>query len=203
MSSRKEKSEDHKELVTCSHCGNKTTHNVLKKVDTSEEVKLSTGEKYDVRGVIALAQCTTCDRVSLYHLWMDDISGDPDENYLETVASLLYPASPRLDTGVPEKVRRNYEEAKKVEKSSPYAFAVLTRKTLEQICIDKKARGRNLKEKIKYLAEQDIVPGNLATMAQTLRFLGNLGAHSSDYEFDEREARAMGEFIVAVIELRQ
>jgi hypothetical protein len=37
-------------------------------------------------------------------------------------------------------------------------------------------------------------------MANTLRFLGNLGAHEIDFDFERQETQAMQDFLVAMLE---
>jgi hypothetical protein len=48
---------------------------------------------------------------------------------------------------------------------------------LEVVCEDRKAKGKNLYEKLKFLADQGQIPSNLVDVAHGLRRLRNIGAH--------------------------
>lgn len=189
---------ERKEVTQCPHCGNTTPHKELNSVKVVDEVEFD-GRSYDYTGWFDLWQCSTCDTPSLYVVTEDDFSGDPTEKYFN-IANRVYPVEKKLDQVVPEKVRNDYLRARKVKKIDSGAFAVLIRGCLERICVEQNASGNSLKKKIDDLAKRDIIPKNLASMAETLRFLGNLGAHATDYEFGWQEVDAMDEFLVAVIE---
>jgi hypothetical protein len=68
------------------------------------------------------------------------------------------------------------------------------------LCKDKSAVGNNLKDQIDDLAAKNIIPLTLSQMGHTLRTLGNIGAHASEYKLDITEVRAMRDFIVAMLE---
>lgn len=157
------------------------------------------GKTYDYQVAYGLWQCSTCDGVSLYLMTEDDWVGDPDLSYFD-MATIVYPDEKKFEGSVPDAVRKSYVEAKKVMKVSADAFAVLARRTLEQICEDQNAKGRSLKERIRNLADKEVIPKNLAGMADALRSLGNMGAHTVDFEFGWEEVNALDDFLVAVIE---
>ncbi|HWA28858.1 MAG TPA: DUF4145 domain-containing protein [Lacunisphaera sp.] len=93
---------------------------------------------------------------------------------------LCYPDSGILDSSVPLAVRKNYIEAKSVQKKSPNAFALLVRRALEAICDDKGvASNKPLKQRLDSMAAQGIIPPTLAEVTGILRILGNAGAHNS------------------------
>jgi len=115
-------------------------------------------------------------------------------------ATLLYPAPRALGEAIPKEIRKSYEEARKVEKISPNAFAVLIRRSLELLCKDQKAKGNNLKEQIADLSERGIIPKPLVAMAETLRFIGNIGAHKIEVNIDLEETSAIDDFLVAMLE---
>jgi len=188
---------DQKKITQCPHCGNRTPHNDLHSIRVVDEIEAD-GQKYDYPVDYTLWQCSTCDGVSLYLVTQDDWS-NPEDDYFD-VASMVYPDEKKFENVVPDSVRNSYAEAKKVKNNSSCAFAVLIRRSLEQICVDQDATGQSLKDKISDLASKDIIPKNLSRMADALRFLGNMGAHAVKYDFGWEEVRAMDDFLVAVIE---
>ena len=57
------------------------------------------------------------------------------------------------------------------------AAAIMIRKTLEEICIDKGAIGDNLYKKIQDLSKKILIPKELIEAMHELRLLGNDAAH--------------------------
>jgi hypothetical protein len=183
-------------IVRCPHCGNEVPHTVEAQSSANEELFANDGDSVGVfESFYYLARCTTCKNISLFSDWdFDEAPGDLKR------AALLYPSKKRLDNVVPKAIKDSFEEAKKVERVSPNAFAVLTRRSLELLCKDQKAKGGNLKEKIHDLSLRGIIPATLTEMAEALRFLGNLGAHDIEFDFEREETQAMEDFLVAMLE---
>jgi hypothetical protein len=182
------------QIEHCNHCGNRTSHKILH-VTTSREEVYNTKEpsdRYEIDTYYVLTKCKTCDCVSLFCDYTG--IGDISESFL------VYPIDKSPREHVPKKIGDSYREALKVEKLSPKAYAILMRQTLELLCKDRSALGRNLAEQIKYLASKQIIPTTLAEMSDTLRILGNIGAHGDDYQFDPLEIAAMKDFINATLE---
>lgn len=185
-----------KQIIRCEHCGNKTLHNILFTADGPEEI-LDLPDYPDISGktYYFLTQCSSCLEISLFTDWdQSEELGNLD------MAALLYPIIQKFSNDVPKIITKDYEEAKKVLKISPIAFTVLTRRSLERVCIDQKAIGRTLKEKLDNLAKNGIIPQSLSKMANAIRYLGNIGAHISDEEIDYDEAKILADFFTAIIE---
>ncbi len=183
-------------LRICPHCGNKTILELKSTIIEVDTVKPfgddGPSELINIQSYVL--QCRTCGEVSLYRDW--NFQDEPTDVY---AAKQLYPGEKNL-VDVPQAIRDSYFEAKKVEKNSPTAFAVLIRRALEYLCKDKEASGRNLKEQIDDLALKEVIPKTLARMAGALRYFGNLGAHSTDTKIGIQEAEMMDDFFIAVIE---
>jgi hypothetical protein len=183
-------------IVTCPHCGNKTLHVIKVQTSSSEELYDTHGEFVgEIDNYYYLTECKTCKGICLFTDWA--ASTNPG-NLAE--ATLLYPSKRKLWETIPSEINKSYEEAKKVEKISPNAFAVLIRRSLELLCRDQKAKGSNLKEQIADLSFKGIIPNTLVEMADTLRFMGNIGAHEIEFDFDESEIQAIDDFLVAMLE---
>ena len=66
----------------------------------------------------------------------------------------------------------SFEEAIACHSSSCFiASAIMVRRTLEEICFDKKAKGEKLKERIKALESKIVVPKELLEAMDELRHL--------------------------------
>ncbi len=184
------------QIIICPHCGKKTPQESKHVVESTTDLIDKNGEFVGTADVYTiLVQCKTCKEISLCG------SGEWDDNpeNLEE-ATLLYPQMKKLTEGIPEIIRKNYLEAKSIEKISPPAFVVLIRKALEYMCNNKGAKGKTLKEKLDHLAKEGIIPSTLSRMANALRFLGNIGAHAIDFEIGLDEIKIVDDFFVAIIE---
>ncbi len=79
---------------------------------------------------------------------------------------------------VPQSVRDSFEEALDCHAASCFvAAAIMVRRTLEEICRDRGAKGDNLKQRIKDLETKIILPTELIEAMNELRLLGNDAAH--------------------------
>ncbi len=63
----------------------------------------------------------------------------------------------------------------------------MVRKTLEELCLDRKATGNNLKERIGALGTKVVLPKELLDGLDDLRLLGNDAAHIESQEFNKVE----------------
>lgn len=189
--------QEKKQIIKCEHCGNKSTHTTVFSILGPEEI-LDHPSLPDmtVETYYFLAKCGSCSGISLFWDWQESDGPIGDLAY----AHLLYPVVKEFGTAVPALIAKDYVEATKVKKISPIAFAVLVRKSLESICKDQKATGRDLKEKLDDLAKKGIIPESLSKMANAIRYLGNIGAHASEKEIDSYEAETLNDFFVAIIE---
>lgn len=71
---------------------------------------------------------------------------------------------------------------------------------LDLVCIDKKAEGKTLHEKLKDIAGKGIMPDQLADMAHQLRQLRNIGAHANLGELTDEEIPILESLSRAVLE---
>ena len=103
----------------------------------------------------------------------------------QVVASL--PAE-RLDfdaANLPAPILRSFEEAITCHAAACYvAAALMVRKTMEELCLDQKAIGGNLKEKIAALGKTIVLPKDLLEGLDDLRLLGNDAAHVESQSFN-------------------
>jgi hypothetical protein len=106
--------------------------------------------------------------------------------------AISYPAE-RIDfdvTKIPAPVVAALEEAITCHANQCFiAAAIMVRKTLELLCVDRGATGNNLKERIDGFKTAVILPAELLNGLHDLRLLGNDAAHieSQIYEKVEQE----------------
>lgn len=87
---------------------------------------------------------------------------------------------------IPQKVLNAFEEAIKCHSNSCFiASAIMIRKTLEEICIDRGATGNNLFKKLEDLGGKILIPQELLSGMNELRLLGNDAAHIEAQTFSE------------------
>jgi hypothetical protein len=142
--------------------------------------------------------CETCDAPVFY----DGI--DPREVDARW-SPLVYPRVPEFGNEVPASVQKIYAQAKKCKQSAPIAFAVLIRKALEAICIDRGVQAdtnkkKNLYSRLAVLVERGDIPPTLAKMSDVLRTIGNTAAHDSPDEVTVPMTWAIDEFFEAIVE---
>jgi hypothetical protein len=128
-------------------------------------------------GVVGIRRCPnpSC-RALLFVVWQRDT----------LVAS--YPTL-RLDfdaTNIPKAVAAAFEEAIACHASECFiAAAIMVRKTLEELCRDRGATGKDLKERIRTLGAKIVLPRELLDGLDDLRLLGNDAAHIESREYDQ------------------
>jgi hypothetical protein len=82
------------------------------------------------------------------------------------------------------------------------AAAIMVRKTLEELCADRGAKGSDLKGRIRALGATVVLPADLLTGLDDLRLLGNDAAHIESIEYakvDQEEVEVAIEFTKEVL----
>lgn len=162
--------------ITCPTCNHAGTFEPL-----TERVKLyypawvhnDTGEFYeeDINGSLCLWCCPNrnCQEV---------IFGITDHTFTNVVITF-----PPMRIGfdrenIPQRVLEVFEEAVTCHANGCYkAAAMLLRKTIEELCEDRGAKGDNLDKRIKALGKIIILPQGMLDAMHNLRYLGNDAAH--------------------------
>jgi HEPN domain-containing protein len=102
---------------------------------------------------------------------------------------LLYSLPPEVldfdPTGIPDAIKDTLEEAIKCHGTACFkASAIMVRRVLEELCSDRNAKGKNLKERLEALKGTVVIPQELLDAADELRILGNDAAHIEAKEYD-------------------
>lgn len=89
-------------------------------------------------------------------------------------------------TNLPDDILSSLEEAIKAHAAGCYrAAALMIRRTLEELCDDKSATGKDLKARISALSSVAVIPSELLNAADELRILGNDAAHIEAKSYDK------------------
>lgn len=89
-------------------------------------------------------------------------------------------------TDIPSAVSKALEEAIICHASNCHiASAIMVRKTLEELCLERGSTGSNLKERIKQLGSKVIMPKELLDAIDELRLLGNDAAHIESQNYNQ------------------
>jgi hypothetical protein len=87
---------------------------------------------------------------------------------------------------IPDRIVQSLQEAINCYANDCFvAAAIMIRKTLEELCQDRNAEGKNLKARINSLGAKIILPKELLEGLDELRLLGNDAAHIESQEFEK------------------
>ena len=88
-------------------------------------------------------------------------------------------------TDLPDGVRSALEEAIKCHANDAYvAAAIMVRKTLEELCLDRNAKGKHLWNRLQALRDEVILPPELFEGLEDVALLGNDAAHVESRHYD-------------------
>jgi transcription elongation factor Elf1 len=86
---------------------------------------------------------------------------------------------------IPSNVLKTFEEAITCHSQGCFvAAAIMVRRTLEEVCVERKATGKDLKARINDLRSKIVIPGELLDAMDELRILGNDAAHIEAKDYD-------------------
>jgi hypothetical protein len=151
-----------------------------------------------------LLLCPSCNSVNAIKTSYDSENTIPvdedEEEYYGVVVEYLFPS---IKSGnfknLPSLVEKSYAIAIKLKRLEPIASVIFSRKSLEAICVDQKATGRDLKDRIDNLAQKGAIPTLLQNAAHSVRLLGNEGAHELDAEVSVDDAETLLALCDAII----
>lgn len=108
---------------------------------------------------------------------------DANKNILLTSPSETIPFDKE---NMPGGVLKAFEEAIKCHSNNCFvASAIMIRKTLEEICHDREAKGENLSLRLQDLGSKILIPKELLDGMNDLRLLGNDAAHIEARTFND------------------
>jgi hypothetical protein len=189
-------SEKETQLVRCSHCSNRAPMEVVAKYSQVQAYEDPNGPSCEEGDVYQLLLCPSCSGVTLQkYYWHDGYMDPSDVEY-----KILYPSDSKKPLGLPETIDKAYESALRVRPIDANAFGVLLGRVLDLICIDRKAEGRTLSERLDDLASKGEIPGKLVQIAKGLRQFRNVGAHAELGELTTAEVPILEDLTRAILE---
>jgi len=184
-------------ITQCGHCGNKSRMEVVASYDATRSFTGPFGDTYDAGYLWELVLCPVCSGINLRQV---DIHWGAEPEIGRRAARIVYPSTGRSFAGLPPAIDSAYQAALKVRHVDANAFAVLLRRVIEGVCLDRGASGRKLYERLNDLAKKGEIPIQLAEMAHQLRLFGNIGAHFGEGDLTSAEAALLGDLCGAVLE---
>lgn len=89
-------------------------------------------------------------------------------------------------TSIPLSIVESFEEALKCHSNNCHrAAAIMVRRTIEELCEDRNASGKTLKDKIKSLGSSITLPPDLLDGLDHIRLLGNDAAHIESKNYND------------------
>lgn len=156
--------------------------------DEGGEIVCAEGPCYE------LLKCPACKEVELRTYYFHT-SDNGEREY-----AVLYPTTSKGPLGLPAKIQKEYDAARRVRSASANAYSVLMGRVLELVCEDRKAGGKDLYNKLTDLSGRGEIPSKLVAVADKLRIFRNVGAHAVLGELTEKEVPILDNLSRAILE---
>ncbi|WP_340701362.1 DUF4145 domain-containing protein [Brevibacillus borstelensis] len=190
-------------VLVCYHCGNKTLMKQIAHYDrvTTDNVP-SFGQMYSVSFYTDwdLYLCPVCDNVTLLKTTRNTEEFDESIGQMIRREEIIHPSVSLEASGIPENVRKSFEAALKIKNTEGTLCAIGIRRTLEMMCKNQQANGRDLYSKLKDLSDRGLLPPIVNEMASVLRELGNEAAHGDEREFSDEIIESMIKFTHVILD---
>lgn len=196
-------SDDVYQVLTCYHCGNKTQMKRLSNYSSKGIDNFwSSGYQVSIDFYIDwdLYLCPVCNNATLVKTVRNSENIDPVEMKMIPEETIIFPSVSIEGEGIPHKVRQSFDAALRIKNVEGTLCAIGIRRTLEMMCKDKQASGKDLFHKLKNLADKGILPPIINDMATLLRELGNEAAHGDEREFSHEIIDSMIKFTHVILD---
>lgn len=188
---------DSQKVIQCYHCGNETLMNLL------SEHKECFEEGFYYYYIYKTYLCPVCKKVTLCETYWDEYLMEIDSSGRAVEApteEVLYPTTSIDFMGIPTQVASAYAAALKCRNIDPAICLVALRRTLEFVCQEKQAAGKDLWRKIEDLSEKGILPSELKHASTITRYYGNMGAHDAQVHVSRSDMDWIFEFIKYILD---
>lgn len=183
-------------VLTCGFCYNISRMDIISTIsDRHVDIEPETGAGDEYGTDYNVCKCPKCGKANVicYHWY-----GDMEEEEIEY--EILHPITKNAPIGLPPEIMKTYEAAEKVKTIEVNAYAILMRRLLEMVCLDRKAKSGTLASMLNDLAKKNEIPTKLVSVAKGLKDFGNLGAHAGSGQLTEREIPIVDALTRAVLE---
>ena len=184
-------------LISCRHCGNISKMEIIGTVnDDHTEIDPEYGPMTEWGIYYSVLKCPACQKINIVsYTWYDGIESEDEISY-----DFLYPQNASYPIGLPEKILTAFKAAEKVKSIDVNAYAILMRRLLELVCLDRSATSGTLASMLKELANKKEIPDKLVKVASGLKDFGNIGAHAGSGELTEQEIPIVNALCIAILE---
>jgi hypothetical protein len=184
-------------IISCGHCHNISPMVIVGNVNQEHEYEdPEYGRTCDSGTIYSILECPACHKINIVnYFWHDSMESEDEVSY-----KFLYPINSKHPLGLPDKILSTYNAAEKVKTIDVNAYAILMRRMLELVCIDRKAKQGTLAVMLKDLADKNEIPLKLVNVAKGLKDFGNIGAHASIGELSEKEIPILNALSKAILE---
>ena len=181
--------------LPCGNCVNVSRMDIVGAVKESHTATDDYGEPtYEYGTSYFITKCPVCREVNIYRDSWHDM-----QEYQEPY-DLLYPSQKEFPVGIPGNILSTLKSAEKIKGIDVNAYAILLRRMLELVCIDRSAKGDTLAKMLKDLSDRGEIPGKLVTIAKGIKDLGNVGAHPLAGELCPEEIPILRALSLALLE---
>ena len=144
----------------------------------------------------SVLKCPACEKINIVSYdWNDAMDSDDDISY-----DFLYPQNLNYPIGLPEEILKAFKAAEKVKSIDVNAYAILMRRLLELVCLDRNATSGTLAAMLKELANKNEIPDKLVKVASGLKDFGNIGAHAGSGDLTEKEIPIVNALCSAILD---
>ena len=173
----------------CSHCENPTAFFLYKAAEFERRGEALT---------YYFGTCQYCNGPGIF-----TTSDSPDEARPESLRRVFPLHRSMLACQLPVIAQKSYEEALRCEEAKAWlASVVMVGRTLEAVCKEHFPEEKSLSifRGIDRLYAEGIISEQLKTWANELRILRNIGAHATEIEVSEPDAKEAIDFLRAILE---
>lgn len=196
--SRRNKMADNQKVLQCYFCGNSTLMNMV----GEHRHYWDEGGGYYGHFNYRMYSCPVCGKVTLFQQYWDvaqrGYCNGEEEDY--TQDEILYPTNTFQGEYLPEAVQAAYEAALKTKNIDFAVCLIALRRTLEIICKEKGAEGRDLWKKIEDLSKKGVLPPELKHASTITKAYGNMGAHDTDISIRKYELEQIIDFVRYILD---
>jgi hypothetical protein len=188
---------NYSKTIACGHCNNISKMEIIGSVgDIDDEIDPEFGMMGQYGTYYNVLRCPACNKPNIVcYGWHDGMESEDEVSY-----EFLYPLDKSIPLGLPSNILSTYKAAEKVKTIDVNAYAILMRRLLELVCIDRNATGKTLALMLKDLADKNEIPNKLVQVANGLKNFGNIGAHAGIGELSEKEIPIVKALTKAILE---
>ncbi|GIP33620.1 DUF4145 domain-containing protein [Paenibacillus sp. J2TS4] len=194
-------------VITCLHCGNKTSMKVVASHDLveHEEIWDHSVNHYQPAYITSFFKqwdmylCPVCTEITVQRITSFSEETEPNGKPIKYI-DLIFPSGSSENKHLPPPVRDAFEAALKVRNLDGAVCIMALRRTLEKMCKHKNAKGKDLFTKLKDLQSENILPPIMEGISYILRKEGNSAAHADDTEFSSETVKLMIEFTEVILD---